>query len=61
MSLEELSIRERADLQFEVEQFLYQEAALLDAREFDKWLKLLTDDIHYWMPIRRTVNLGQVP
>jgi len=43
---------ERISLQWEVEQFLYYEAALLDARRFDEWLQLLADDIHYWMPLR---------
>jgi 3-phenylpropionate/cinnamic acid dioxygenase small subunit len=42
-------------LQHEVEQFYYAEAALLDERRFSEWLDLLTPDIHYWMPIRRTV------
>lgn len=42
-------------LQHQVEQFLYREAALLDARKYREWLGLLADDIHYWMPIRRTV------
>ncbi len=42
-------------LQHEVEQFYYAEAALLDERRFTEWLDLLTSDIHYWMPIRRTV------
>ena len=41
--------------QHEVEQFYYAEAALLDERRFVEWLDLLTADIHYWMPIRRTV------
>jgi 3-phenylpropionate/cinnamic acid dioxygenase small subunit len=41
-------------LQQEIEQFLYAEAALLDAREFDTWLSLLADDLHYFMPTRRT-------
>ena len=36
----------------EVEQFLYREARLLDNRQFHEWLELLTDDLHYWMPIR---------
>jgi 3-phenylpropionate/cinnamic acid dioxygenase small subunit len=49
------SLAERALLQFEVEQFLYAEAALLDDRRYRDWLALLADDIHYWMPIRRTV------
>jgi biphenyl 2,3-dioxygenase beta subunit len=42
-------------LQHEVEQFYYAEAALLDERRFREWLDLFTSDIHYWMPIRRTV------
>ena len=49
-------LSQRALLQFEVEQFLYDEAALLDARRYRDWLGLLSDDIHYWMPIRRTVT-----
>jgi len=44
-------------LQYEVEQFLYHEAALLDDRRFSDWLALIADDIHYWMPIRRTVTV----
>jgi biphenyl 2,3-dioxygenase beta subunit len=39
-------------LQREVEQFLYREAELLDARRFDEWLELFTDDAHYSMPLR---------
>src|SRR5438128_12551279 len=35
-----------------VEQFLYQEARLLDQRRFRDWLQLFTDDIHYWMSSR---------
>ncbi len=42
------------ELQQDVEQFLYREAALLDNREFDDWYSLLTDDIHYYMPTRYT-------
>jgi 3-phenylpropionate/cinnamic acid dioxygenase small subunit len=44
-------------LQHEVEQFLYREAALLDDRQFADWLALIADDVHYWMPIRRTVTV----
>jgi len=51
-----LTLPERVVLQHEVEQFLYAEAALLDARKYREWLGLLADDIHYWMPIRRTVT-----
>jgi 3-phenylpropionate/cinnamic acid dioxygenase small subunit len=52
----ETPLPERAVLQYEVEQFLYAEAALLDARRYRDWLGLVADDIEYWMPIRRTVN-----
>jgi biphenyl 2,3-dioxygenase beta subunit len=57
---EALSLQERAFLTFEVEEFLYREAALLDARRLDEWLSLLTEDIHYWMPIRRTTTAREV-
>jgi len=53
-------LAERALLQYEVEQFLYAEAALLDARRYREWLELLAEDIHYWMPIRRTVTLADL-
>ena len=36
-----------------IEQFLYREAALLDARHYQEWLELLTDDCRYWMPAGR--------
>jgi 3-phenylpropionate/cinnamic acid dioxygenase small subunit len=45
-------------LQHEVEQFLYHEAALLDERRFHEWLKLLADDLEYWMPVRSTRARG---
>jgi 3-phenylpropionate/cinnamic acid dioxygenase small subunit len=35
-----------------VEQFLYREARLLDERRFHDWLRLFTDDVHYWMTAR---------
>jgi len=35
----------------EVLYFLYHEAALLDERRFSEWLSLLTEDIHYRMPL----------
>ena len=54
---EDLSLQERMLLKFEVEEFLYHEASLLDERRLDEWLALCTDDIHYWMPIRRTMNV----
>lgn len=39
-------------------QFLVEEAALLDAADFDAWLSLLTDDIRYVMPVRVTTARG---
>jgi len=39
----------------EVEDFLYREADLLDERRYEEWLDLLTEDAHYWMPLRRNV------
>jgi biphenyl 2,3-dioxygenase beta subunit len=56
----QLPITERLQLRFEAEEFLYHEAELLDARHYDDWLDLLTDDIHYWMPIRRTTQAKEV-
>lgn len=42
----------RAEVIRTVEQFLYWETRLLDARRFQEWLNLLTDDVRYWMPGR---------
>jgi 3-phenylpropionate/cinnamic acid dioxygenase small subunit len=39
-------------LQYEIEQFLYTEARLLDERRFEQWYALLADDLHYYMPTR---------
>lgn len=47
--------RSYLDLMREIEDFLYAEADLLDEREYDQWLDLLTDDIVYWMPMRKNV------
>ncbi len=38
------------DLVFEIEQFLYREARMLDDERYQEWLGLMTEDIHYWMP-----------
>jgi 3-phenylpropionate/cinnamic acid dioxygenase small subunit len=43
----------------DVEEFLYAEAELLDERRFTEWLDLLTDDVRYWMPMRRNVKFGE--
>ncbi len=39
----------------EIEDFLYREADLLDERQYEAWLDLFTDDVRYWMPIRKNV------
>ena len=46
-------------LREEIEEFLYEEAALLDDRRFVEWLDLLTDDLAYFMPLRRNVKFGE--
>jgi 3-phenylpropionate/cinnamic acid dioxygenase small subunit len=46
-------------LREEVEEFLYEEAALLDERNYTEWLTLLTDDLTYFMPLRRNVKFGE--
>jgi len=45
-------------LQYEIEQFLYHEALLLDQRKLHDWLDLFTEDTYYWMPIRSTRAAG---
>ena len=58
MSTATEQIRSRAgaradrDTHFEVEQFYYEEADLLDAGRYTDWLDLLADDLDYWMPTR---------
>lgn len=44
--------RASRDCHYEVSQFLFDEAALLDAYRFDEWLELVADDVRYWMPTR---------
>jgi len=54
------ALLDRMLLTFEASEFLFREAELLDARRYEEWLALLTDDIHYWMPIRRTTQAKEV-
>lgn len=42
------------ELQYQITNFLNTEALLLDNREFESWLELLTDDVVYRMPVRVT-------
>ncbi|MGH7905631.1 MAG: 3-phenylpropionate/cinnamic acid dioxygenase subunit beta [Candidatus Binataceae bacterium] len=39
----------------EIEDFFYHEAELLDERRYEEWLRLFTDDVRYWMPMRKNV------
>ena len=50
---------ERLLLKEEIENFLCREAEFLDNREFEQWLNLLADDVHYFMPLRRNVAFGE--
>jgi 3-phenylpropionate/cinnamic acid dioxygenase small subunit len=47
-------------LQQQIEDFLYDEAELLDERRYEAWLELLADDVRYWMPMRRNVKFGEL-
>ena len=47
-------------LKYQVEEFLFQEAEILDERRFEEWLDLLADDVRYWMPMRRNVKFGEL-
>jgi benzoate/toluate 1,2-dioxygenase beta subunit len=38
---------------YEIEQFLYHEARLLDSGQFEAWFKLFTEDAVYWVPAGR--------
>ena len=47
-------------LKDQIEEFLYKEAELLDERCFEEWLELLTEDVRYWVPMRRNVKFGDL-
>jgi benzoate/toluate 1,2-dioxygenase beta subunit len=38
------------EVHYEVEQFLYRQADLLDSKKWQDWIDLFTDDGIYWMP-----------
>ena len=46
------------NLLLDIQDFLYMEADLLDSRRFKEWLDLLSEDITYFMPMRRNVKFG---
>ncbi len=39
----------------EIEDFLYLEADVLDTRDWERWLTFFSDDLRYWMPIRKNL------
>lgn len=41
-----------AQTHFELSQFYFLEAEFLDDGRFTDWLDMLSDDLHYWAPIR---------
>ncbi len=47
------------ELRREAEEFLYDEADLLDKRDFQAWLATLADDLVYFMPMMFNVKAGQ--
>ena len=47
-------------LKQDVEAFLYHEANLLDDRRYEEWLELLSEDVRYWVPMRRNVKFGEL-
>ena len=47
-------------LQHEIEQFLYDEADLMDDWEVDEWFSLMAEDIQYWAPTQQNRTNRQV-
>lgn len=45
-------------LRSEIEEFYYDEAELIDNRQFAEWLDLLHEDLRYFMPMRHNVKFG---
>jgi 3-phenylpropionate/cinnamic acid dioxygenase small subunit len=46
--------RATVELQLEIEQFYYAEAALLDERRIEEWMALLAPEVRYRVPLRST-------
>jgi 3-phenylpropionate/cinnamic acid dioxygenase small subunit len=55
------AVQSDRDLHYEIEQFLFREAWLLDKHRFHEWLALFADDAHYWMPARETIPESAPP
>ncbi|WP_300016563.1 aromatic-ring-hydroxylating dioxygenase subunit beta [Pseudonocardia sp.] len=48
------NVEERLTLRLAVEDFLFEESALLDDGRFREWLDLVTEDIRYLIPVQTT-------
>jgi 3-phenylpropionate/cinnamic acid dioxygenase small subunit len=44
---------------YRVDQFYSLESELLDERRLTEWLELLSEDIHYWMPLARNYRYSE--
>ncbi|MDM0015359.1 3-phenylpropionate/cinnamic acid dioxygenase subunit beta [Variovorax sp. J22P168] len=47
------------EIRREIEEFLYDEANMLDDRQFNEWLATLADDLEYFMPMEFNVKFGE--
>jgi len=47
------------ELKREIEEFLYDEAEMLDERRFRDWLDTLSEDLVYFMPMTYNVKFGE--
>lgn len=47
------------EIKRELEEFLYDEANLLDERRFPEWLDTLAEDLRYFMPMEYNVKFGE--
>jgi 3-phenylpropionate/cinnamic acid dioxygenase small subunit len=55
MAIDAQAELQRLLLKEDIGEFLAFEADLLDARRYEDWLALLTEDIRYWMPMARNM------
>jgi 3-phenylpropionate/cinnamic acid dioxygenase small subunit len=55
----EVVAMDRVGLRQQFEDLLYREAWLLDHDRLEEWLDLLSDNIHYWAPVRADMNRGK--
>lgn len=39
----------------EIEDFLCEEIEILDDRKFERWLEFFSEDVRYWMPMRKNM------